>query len=72
MDVDERIRELARDGVPASWIAETVGMTGGYVRKVRVAAGLPGDEYWMGVQAGIRRDDALRGLHDEIRPKRRG
>ncbi|WP_406245823.1 hypothetical protein ACI7YT_12345 [Microbacterium sp. M] len=69
-EADERLRTLAAEGVPASWIAEDIGYYVGTVRKRLADLNLPDDE-WVKIQLSIRKTARLAPLHEEFRPKNR-
>lgn len=65
---DKRLRILAAEGMPASWIAEDIGYYVGTVRKRLADLNLPDDE-WLKIQLSIRKTARLAPLHEEFRPK---
>lgn len=70
------IRDLAEGGVPANWIAETVGMNPTTVRKLIIKRGWrrPGEARrdWSTIWARIRRNPELHALHVEFAPRGEG
>lgn len=65
----ERIRVLAEDGVPISWIAEEFDVTEDAVRKAAKSMGYSSDREYMRTQAAIRNKPILAALHAEISPR---
>lgn len=65
----ERIRVLAAEQMPTTWIAEDIGHAPAAVRRV-VGRDPERDRIWKQEWQHIRRNQRMLELNDEIRPKR--
>jgi transposase len=67
-ELDELVRRMRADGVPTTWVADTVpGMTPDQAR--RYPMGRENQLEWQRAWAAIRRNPTLRALHYEFAPK---
>lgn len=67
-EVEQRIRQLFAEQLPADWIAEDVGEKPATVRAFGRRAGIPMDNGWKEVRLSIVKNPELRKLHEEIAP----
>ena len=67
-EVEERVLQLAREGVPDAWIAEEVGLSIRCVWGHRSRAGIPADAEWKPERLRIQHDARLFALHLEFAP----
>ena len=65
----QTISNLARDGVPPSWISETVGRHHSVVRRRMEKMGIGANADWLSTQLAIRHAPLLRDLHQEFAPR---
>lgn len=67
----DRAQRLAEEGMPATWIAEDIGVSRDAA--LRIASAVPNHREnvleWRRAWAGIRHRPALRELHAEITPR---
>lgn len=67
---EERVITLGKEGMPATWIAEDVGLCATTVRKILRGAGVKAEQKeWLRAWSFIKASEEVLALHRECAPQ---